>query len=322
MKRINQIVSAIVLLGALGAAGCGLAKATGIMKDPPPNTAVMLDVSGAKTFRDSDTLVVPTSYLRLTVDGAASAVSDKNTFSSDTSNARVTLKYKINGVDKALAQEIAKAAYEDFVAKLRAAGYKVLTYDDIKDQITGLARYSKDEAYGLPVDAGQLVVTPTDEMAIKPGMGGNIVSPYQHFGKSTLKEGTLLIPTFIISSPLARSETSSSNAKLTLFPSMALTSGYVAFMTHGGAWGNAKLKKAVFGLSDNVGTIAKTADTSPTVANALTKTFAAFGVGGTNRKSATYTMTVDRAAYRDAAVKGLVMYNVEFAKVAADAKKS
>lgn len=317
------LLPVLLSLAVFDLSGCGLAKAVGVMKDPPPNTTVALDVSGAKTFRDSNVLVVPTAYLRLTVDGSATAVSDKNTFSSDTSNARVTLKYKINGVDKALAQEISKAAYEDFVAQLRAAGYKVLTYDDIKDQVAGLPRYTKDEVYGLPVDAGQLVVTPTDEMAIKPGMGGNIVSPYQHFGKSILKEGTLIIPTFTIASPLAKAETSGSSAKLQLVPEMALTSGYVAFMTHGGAWGSAKLKKAVFDLSANVGTIAKTADTSPSGANALTKTFAALGgIGGTMRKSATYTMTADRAAYRDAAVKGLGMFNVEFAKAAADAKKS
>ena len=320
MMRIYALMCVVV---SLGATGCGLAKAVGVMKDPPPNTAVMLEVSGAKTFRDSETLVVPTAYLRLTVDGSATAVSDKNAFSSDTSNARVTIRYKTTGLDKALAQEISKAAYEDFVAKLRAAGYKVLTYDDIKDQITGLTRYTKDEAYGLPVDAGQLVVTPTDEMAIKPGMGGNIVSPYQHFGKSTLKEGTLIIPTFVLASPLAKPETSGSTAKLQLVPEMALISGNVAFMTHGGAWGNAKLKKAVWGLSDNVGTITKTADTSPAVANALTKTFATLaGIGGTNRKSALYMMTIDRAAYKEAAVKGLGMFNDEFAKAAADAKKS
>ncbi|MDO8757189.1 MAG: hypothetical protein Q7J64_04200 [Elusimicrobiota bacterium] len=320
MKQLSAVLTVIL---AMSLAGCGLMKATGVMKDPPPNTVVSLDVSGAKSFRDSDTLVVPTAYLRLTVDGKAAAVSDSNAFSTDTSNARVTLKYKINGVDKALAQEISKAAYEDFVAKLRAAGYKVLTYDDIKDQISDLTRYSKDEAYDLPVDAGQLVVTPTDEMAIKPGMGGNIVAPYQRFGKSKLKEGTLIIPTFTITSPLAKAETSGSTANLQLFPSMALTAGSVAFMTHGGGWGSAKLKKVVFGLSENVGTIVKTADTSPSVANALTKTFAILGgVGGTNRKSAAYTMTVDRAAYRDAAVKGLTQFNDELAKVAADAKKS
>jgi hypothetical protein len=104
---------------------------------------------------------------------------------------------------------------------------------------------------------------------------------------------------------------------------MALTSGYVSFLTHGGGWGSAKLKKPVWGLSDNVGTIVKTADTTPSVANALTKTFATLGgIGGTTRKSSNWTMTLDRAAYRDGAVKGLTQFNDEFSKIAADAKKS
>lgn len=320
MKLITLL---LVGAAALQLSGCGLAKATGIMKDPPPNTVVELKVNGEKAFRDSEVLVVPTFYLRLPVDGSASAVSDKNVFSSDTSNARVSMKYKINGLDKALAQEIAKTAYADFVAKLRAAGYTVRTFDDIKDQITEVSRYKKDEAYGLPVDAGQLIVTPTDEMAINPGFGGNVVAPYQKRGKSMLKEGTLIVPTFVLASPLARPETSGSTAKLTLFPAMAMTQGNVAFLTHGGAWGGANLKKWVFGLSDNVGKVEKTADTSPAVANALTKTFAVLaGVGGTNRKSSNWTMTIDPVAYREGALKGLTQFNDEMGKVAAAAKKS
>lgn len=323
MKRISALLCVVLAVGALGAAGCGLAKATGLMKPPPPNTVVELKVNGEKAFRDSETLVVPTFYLKLTVDGSASAVSDSNPFSSDTSNARVSMKYKVNGLDKALAQEIAKTAYADFVAKLRAAGYKVLTFDDIKDQVADLKRYDKDAAYGLPVDGGQLVVTPTDEMAIKPGMGGNLVSPYQRFGKSTLKEGTLIIPTFTLVSPLAKAETYSSGASLQLFPAMALTQGNVAFLTHGGAWGGANLKKWVFGLSENVGSVAKTEDTTPHLANTLTKLGSVLGgIGGTNRKSSNWTLTVDRNAYRDAALKGLTQFNDEMGKVAASAKKS
>lgn len=326
MKRVSMLLSAGL---ALSATGCGLMKATGVMKEPPPNTAVSLEIDRAKSFGDSDTIVVPTAYLRLTVDGKASASSDGDGLRSigrgNSGNAHVHAKYKVNGLDKSLAQELAKLAYDDFVSKLRAAGYKVLTYDDVKDQefVSGLTRYEKDAAYGIAMENGQMVATPTDDQAIKPGTGGNVISPYQRFGKSKFKEGTLLIPTYTITSPLAKTDSYSSGASIELMPGMALTQGGVNVLTNGGGWGSVKLKKAVYGLSDKTGEIVKVADNTPTAANALNKTMSLLtGMGGRNVKSSSYELTIDRAAFRDAATKGFAQFNDEVAKVAAGAKKS
>lgn len=326
MKRISAMLG--VALG-LGAAGCGVMKATGVMKAPPPNTEVALAVDRVKSFGDSNTIVVPTLYLRMPVEGKASASSDGDGLRSvgrgNSGNAHVHAKYKVSGLDKALAQEIAKFAYDDFVGKLRAAGYTVLTYDDIKGEsfVQELGRYEKDSTYGIAMEDGQMIATPTDDQAIKPGMGGNLISPYQRFGKSKFKEGTLLIPTFSLTSPLAKAETYSSGASIELMPGIALTQGYVGVLTHGGGWGSAKLKKAVFGLSDKTGEIVKVADTTPTAANALNKTMSLLtGMGGRSVKSSSYTLTIDRAIYREAAQKGLTMFNAEIAKVIAGAKKA
>lgn len=327
---MKRIVSIVAVAAALTATGCGLMKATGIMKEPPPNTVVMLQVDRAKAFADSDTIVIPTLYLRLPVEGKVSAHMETSALnnvgrSGSGGGATAIARYKVDGLDKALAQEIAKAGYDDLVAKLRADGFKVLTFDDIKNQeaVSGQSRYSADAAYGLPVEDGQLVATPTDEMALKPGMGNNLLSPYMHFGKSRLTEGTILMPTFTLISPLAKTDTNSSGASVALYPGMVMSNGFVSLLTHGGGWGSAKLKKWVFGLSDGVGTIVKTADTTSHAANALGKTLSMLtGFGSNNVKSGAYTMTIDRAAYRDAAIKALKEFNDELAKVAAASKKA
>jgi hypothetical protein len=326
---MNRTVLASVAVSlSLALTGCGILKATGVMKDPPPNTTVALEVDRAKSFGDSATIVVPTLYLRVPVEGKASASNDSDGLRSigrgNQGKVHVHAAFKVVGMDKAMAQDLAKAAYDDFVAKLRGAGYKVLTYDDIKDQVASLSRYDKDAAYGIAMDAGTMIATPTDDMAIKPGMGGNVISPYQSFGKSKLKDGaTILIPSFTLASPLAKADTHSSGAKITLIPAMALTQGYVAVLTHGGGWGSAKLKKAVYGLSENTGTIVETKDNTPSVGNAISKTLSILGgVASRTVKSKAYELTIDKAGYRAAAVKGLSMFNEELAKVAAGAKKS
>ena len=326
--RLTAMLAAVLTLSILALPGCGLLKAVGVMKPPPRNETVTLEVDHVKKFGDSNTIIVPTLYLYLPVEGSASASSDSTAIHDigrgSSGRASVTIKYKVAGLDKALAQGIAKAAYDDFVAKLRAAGYKVLTFDDIKGEpmMSGLTRMAKDAKYDMPLESGELIATPSDDMAIKKGFGGALLTPYQHFGKSTLKEGTIIVPTFKILAPLSKAETSSGSASLTLVPGMALTTGGYSLLTHSGGWGNALLRKWVFGLSDNVGTVVKTEDTTPAVANALTKVFSVLGAAGTMRKSANYTLTIDKDAYRTGALKGLSSMNDEAAKIIASVKKS
>lgn len=316
------------LLASSALTGCGLAKATGIMKEPPPNTVVELKVDRQKAFGESETLIVPTMYVRLAYEGKAHAKNDgdglRTVGRGNSGNTHIFAAYKVDGLDKALAQEIAKKAYEDFVGKLRGAGYKVLTYDDVKADLAGMSRYEADKNTGIAMENGQMIATPLDEMAIKPGMGGNVLAPYMSFGKSKLKtEGTLIIPHLTLVSPLAKTETWSSGAALELKPGMALSQGGVNVLTHKGGWGSAVMKKWVFGLSDNAGTIVETADNTPKVANALTKGMSLLtGYAGRGVKSKAYSMTIDRNGYRDAALKGLSMFSEEVAKVAAGARKS
>jgi len=166
------------------------------------------------------------------------------------------------------------------------------------------------------MEKGVAIATPSDEQAIKMTLGSPI-SPYQKFGKSRFTEGTIVVPTYTIQAPLTKGETSSSSAKLTVVPEMALSSSIVFILTHKGAWGDAKLQKWVFGLANNIGSVQKE-DTTSHVANALTKTFAILGgVAGTVRSSGSFTVTIDRDAYKAGVLKGLTSVNDETVKAIA-----
>lgn len=59
------------------------------------------------------------------------------------------------GLEKGELQALSRALYDDFVAKLRAGGARVLTYDDIKADLAELPRKQADEALGMPLRSGR-----------------------------------------------------------------------------------------------------------------------------------------------------------------------
>lgn len=325
-----SVLCAATLSGCLATTGggSGAAAPQGQSAGAAAATVVKLEVDREKNFGDSPTIVVPTLYLRLPVEGRV-AVSQQGSAlravgRGNTNTVKASANFKVNGLDKALAQGIAKKAYDDFVGKLRAAGYRVLTWDDIKDQdaMKGADRLAVDATYGLPVEDGHLVVSPSDAQNIKRGMTG---SPFLSMGKSALKEGTILIPQYTITAPQAWGEkgggVDSISAGVNLAPSMNLQSAIVALNTHGGGWGSAKLTAPVF-ISESTGTLAKTEDTSPGAANAVSTGLSFLsGAGKISKSSANYSFTVDRKAYEEGALKGLGQFHDEVVKVAAAARK-
>jgi hypothetical protein len=95
-------------------------------------------------------------------------------------NAKAHGKFFVKGLDKALLQGLARQAQEDLVAKLRATGATVLTYDDLKDDpmVAGHGRRSPDAKWGLPASSGFssltfLTAAPTDAQAYERGMAAS-----------------------------------------------------------------------------------------------------------------------------------------------------
>ena len=64
--------------------------------------------------------------------------------------------YWVNGADHDMMQGLAKTLQDDLVTKMRAAGYTVLTYDDIKSDpdVASLSADKIDSRYGLPSSGG------------------------------------------------------------------------------------------------------------------------------------------------------------------------
>jgi hypothetical protein len=94
-------------------------------------------------------------------------------------NAQAKGKFYVQGLDRALLQGLARQVQDDLVAKLRATGAKVLTYDDLKDDplLSGHGRRSPDPKWGLPTSSGFSSLTfvtaaPSDAQAFESGITG------------------------------------------------------------------------------------------------------------------------------------------------------
>ncbi|MEO5958681.1 MAG: hypothetical protein ABIZ49_11070 [Opitutaceae bacterium] len=297
---------------------------------------IKIQADKEKNFGDSTTIVVPTIYLRLAVAGKVSVAKQGSALSAvgggSTNTVRASAHFTVDGLDKTIAQGLAKKAYDDFVAGLRAAGYTVKTYEDIKDMdvVKAAARMSPDANWGLPIDKDvngaivSMVATPTDAQAFKPGFGGAVIAPFQKAGRSALGEGTILIPSYVIYAPVVWGEKGGGyktiSAQVNVAPGMNLAAAYVPLLTSKGAWGGTKLLNQP-PLSDNVGELVKQ-DTTAKAANALGSALSLLtGAGKISGSSANYVFKIDPVAYEAAALRGISAFHAETMKVIVAAKK-
>ena len=95
-------------------------------------------------------------------------------------NAQAHGKFYVKGLEKTLLQDLARQLQDDFVAKLRATGATVLTYDDLKADplVAGRGRLSPDDKWGFPTTSGfsnltYIRVTPTDEQEFERGLAAS-----------------------------------------------------------------------------------------------------------------------------------------------------
>jgi len=279
-------------------------------------------------------VVVPTAYVKLLVDGSVFVAKQGSALSAlgggSTNSVKSKANYKVAGIDKAFAQALAKQAYDDFVAKLRGAGYTVLTYDDIKgrDFVASAARNTGNADWGLPTETAvgardtYVVAAPSDEMAFKIGFTG-VFAEFIKYGKPKFTDAAVVIPTYTINAPQAWGETGSGfnriEASTTVAPGMNLQAASSPWMgapkvrMGGGNAPGVVTKEPVINLTEIAGTLSKE-DTTSGTANALSKTLSLFGGGSVTGNSANYTFTIDPAAYTAGALRGITGFNAEVAK--------
>ncbi len=178
---------------------------------------------------------------------------------------------------------------------LRASGYTVLTYDDIKDRdyVKKAARDKGDAKWGLPVESP---VGTSDEQQIKIGFTGPFAE-YIGMGKPRFKDATVIIPTYTIVSPQIWGETGGgfnrieagikTAAGMNLQYASALWMGKPKTRMGGGNAAGVVTKAAVINITAKAGDLVKAADNTPTAANALSKGLSMLsGAGSINSSSA------------------------------------
>lgn len=287
---------------------------------------------------NANTVVVPTAYVKLLVEGSAFVSQTGGYQIGKSSNSvKASAKYQVLGIDKQLAQAIAQQAYDDFVAKLRASGYTVLTYKDIRDRdfVRSAEREQADATRGLPVESSRngdetyVVAAPSDEQQFKSGMNGGVFNQFIHWGKPKFTDATMIIPQYTITAPQVwgKKEASYStiSAAIGTEPSMQLRSATAPWMgapvvrvMHGipGATTDASIR-----IAEKVGEL-QAVDTTASTANSLSKGLSLLtGTGSIQQNSSAYTFTIDRDSYLSGALKGASDFNAQVAMVATAAKK-
>lgn len=194
-----------------------------------------------KSCARSATYLVPTTYLYITIRNSLSA-------GGGLGNASAKARVFIDGLTKSEVQGLAAKIQNEIVGQLRGAGYRVLTFDDVKADVADKERWETNPRYGMPTHDIRaypgmdfVVATPNDEQAIHYGLMG----PQVNFTKAAQRTGaTLLLPEVTMTLPqlgatASKTETltfKSSNAKISFDPSMHLAGATVWGLTAKGAW--------------------------------------------------------------------------------------
>ncbi len=287
----------------------------------PIPLAKSLNVDGEKQFKGADKILIPTVVVRFATRGSLTVVNQGRFFETDGKTAKAKGKFVVAGLDKEYVQGLALQIQNDLVARLRGAGYTVLTYDDIKGnpEVVAMKRHKADADYGMPTGGGPpgskntyLMAFPSDEQAIDPPFQG-----YAWGFRKLLKEMdvAMLVPEYIIDAPLLTGSkkhgVSSRGASVAVFPEM-VANGFYFFATAKGGYGSIRLKDVIGDVADDVGEIGDAKDDSPKLANAIAAGLSQLSALGADlqAKSGTWGLKVDRAKYSAGVIRGLGSLNM------------
>jgi hypothetical protein len=115
-------------------------------------------------------------------------------------------KYYVDGLDKALMQDLSKKLQDDLVTKMKSAGYTVLTYEDVKGEpdVASHGLLKVDSRYGLPTGGGLgmpvtfVIANPTDPQAFESAIQG---PAWWLRGMSKAKDLTVIVPELTFTTP-------------------------------------------------------------------------------------------------------------------------
>lgn len=322
--NIKQV--AVALLIAVGAAA-GTAHAAIETKGVPTfkDNKKEIDYWNVKFFKGAKRIIVPTATVKLVVSGEVGAFVQRGG-----NSAKAKSKYVVSGIDKEFAQAMAKKVQDDVITQFRAAGWEVLSYDDIKAEkdVVEEDRLKVDAAWQMPVDknAGNLfvVANPTDEQNFKMD---KIHWNLRKIAKE--RDAVIYAPTYTFIAPQFWAETSrgykSSSVQVNSAPGVTLMPAgiYAIFLNHKGAGGAFKNNEQYVHLADDAGVISEATDKSPEFANALSKTLAALGGGGyIDSKVGFYGYTLNREKFEAGVLGTITNFNTAVAAETAEYRKN
>lgn len=285
-----------------------------------PDKQVTLDKM--KNMGKSKKVLLPTVTLQLLATGDLFVSG-----SAGNNSASAKMKYATVGLDKAYVQQLANEAYQDLASKLTAAGYEVISWDQIKDRpdVKEMERLQAAPGIGLPLDSPRgssnsyLFVSPSDDQAIKPAFQG-LAWTFRKVSKEL--DATMLDPVYVLDAPQVWGEKERgykrTSVSVNSAPGMTLASARISLSTAKGAWGSLMTSTYMAGVAENVGTLSQVKDDTPNAANSLSQALSMLGGGGTiSRKSGVYVFQVDQAAYGAAVRKATTSVNALYAEAAA-----
>jgi hypothetical protein len=294
----SRLLSTVLLLGAPGLAcaqtTAGAADAPAQAPAPqsapltttPAPVAIKVGVVNPEDLLDyNKTIVIPTAYVTLLTDGKVAAAKRPGMFQQGDNTVRASASYKVQGLDKAFAQQLAKAAQDDLVEQLRKVGFTVLTYAEIKDRelLKNAQRETSTGEMGLPTSSegsnNFITAAPSDEQ-------------YSNSGYKTISAEANVAP----------------GMNLNYAAAHWMGANKVRMMR--GAPGVAT-QHLTINTTEGAGALVKTSDNTPTTANAVSNVLSRLtGLGSIKSVAHEYLMTVDRAVRS---------FNAEVAKAAAAA---
>lgn len=278
-----------------------------------------VNIDKIKNLGKSKKVLLPTVTLQLLATG--------DLFASTGGNS-AKMKYATVGLDKAYVQQLAAEAQQDLAAKMTAAGYEVIGWEQIKDRpdVKEMERRKPGKGIDLPLESPRgssndyLFVSPSDEQAIKPAMQG-LFWTFRKVAKDL--DATMLEVIYVLDAPQVWSESERgykrSSVSVNSAPGMTMTSARITLATAKMAGGSLMTTGYMTGVSENVGTLSQVKDDTPSGANALSSALSMLGGGSSiNRKSGVYVFQVDQPAYATAVRKATTSVNGLFAEAAAE----
>lgn len=213
MKRMLAVAVGLSLSSAVVQAQSGDAFAL--------NPQQIKVTSGGK-LGESKTYIVPTVNLYISMHGSVWAKKG---------GASAHGVYDVEGMDKAMLQELSKQVQDDLLGRIKAAGFTAIGYEEVKDHesVAGRGRLKQDKDWGLPKRKGALRtvdflhVSPSDEQAFDDPIQGPV---WSFRGLAKGKDAVVIVPEIWITMPQMFGETSASyssnKAGVSLNPAMHL----------------------------------------------------------------------------------------------------